>query len=252
MIETAIRDEIAILTMAHGKANAMSLEFCQALTERLEELRAEPAKAVVITGQGRIFSAGVDLIRLTEGGAAYVREFLPALNTMFAAVFTYSKPVVAAINGHAIAGGCVLAAACDKRLMAAGDGRIGVTELLVGVPFPPIAMEIMRNAAAPQHLEAMIFGGATYPPPDAAGLGIVDEVVGAEALLDRAIAVARTLAALSPLAFALSKRQTRQPSLERLAGVASHEIDTEATRIWEAPETLARVRAYVARTLKKS
>jgi enoyl-CoA hydratase/carnithine racemase len=252
MIETAIRDEIAILTMAHGKANAMSLEFCHALTARLEELRTAPAKAVVITGQGRIFSAGVDLLRLTEGGAAYVREFLPALNAMFAAVFAYPKPAVAAVNGHAIAGGCVLAAACDKRLMAAGDGRVGVTELLVGVPFPPIAMEIMRNAAAPQHLEEMIFGGATYLPQDAVGLGIVDEVVGAEALHDRAIAAARTLAPLSPAAFALSKRQTRQPSLERLASAASRNMDAEATRIWEAPETLARVRAYVARTLKKS
>jgi enoyl-CoA hydratase len=251
MIELATRNEIAILTMAHGKANAMSLEFCRALTAQLEELRTSPASAVVITGQGRIFSAGVDLIRLTDGGAGYVRDFLPALNAMFAAVFGYPKPVVAAVNGHAIAGGCVLAAAADRRLMAADGGRTGVTELLVGVPFPAVAMEIMRHAAAPQHLERLIFGGATYPPQEAQGLGIVDEVVGAEVLLDRAVAAARTLAALSPAAFALSKRQTRQGALERLASAASRDIDAEATRIWMAPETLERVRDYVARTLKK-
>jgi enoyl-CoA hydratase len=252
MIETATRDDIAILTMAQGRANAMSLEFCRALTARLEELRAAPTKAVMITGRGGIFSAGVDLIRLSEGGAGYVREFLPVLNAMFAAVFAYPKPVVAAVNGHAVAGGCVLAAAADRRLMAADGGRIGVTELLVGVPFPPIAMEIMRNAAAPQYLEEMIFGGATYLPREALGLGIVDEVVGADVLLDRALAAARMLAALSPAAFALSKRQTRQGALERLASAASRDLDAEVTRIWCAPDTLARVRDYVARTLRKS
>ena len=163
-----------------------------------------------------MFSAGVDLPRLLDGGAPYVREFLPALCTMFATVFSYPKPIVAAVNGHAIAGGCVLACACDKRLMARDGGRIGVTELLVGVPFPAIAMEIMRGAAAPQHFENLLFGGATYAPEEASGLGLVDEVVAPDALLERAVAGAQTLAALSPSAFALTKRQTRQPALERL------------------------------------
>ena len=206
----------------------------------------------MITGQGSIFSAGVDLPRLTDGGAPYVREFLPALNAMFAAVFAFPKPIVAAINGHAIAGGCVLAAACDRRLMAGDAGRIGVTELLVGVPFPPIAMEIMRTATAAHYFEDVIFGAATYTPQEAVGLGIVDAVVGADALLDRAVAAAQTLAALAPSAFELTKRQTRQPSFERLASPASRDIDAEAMRIWTAPDTIARVREYVARTLRKS
>ena len=208
---------------------------------------------MVITGQGRIFSAGVDLLRLSDGGAAYVREFLPVLNAMFAAVFSYPKPIVAAVNGHAIAGGCVLACATDKRLMAGDGGRIGVTELLVGVPFPPIAMEIMRNAAAPQYLEELIFGAATYLPHEAVALGVVDEVVvGADALLERAVAAAQTLAALSPSAFAMTKRQTPSAIFERLASAGSRDIDAEATKIWAAPDTLARVHDYVARTLKKS
>ncbi len=136
-----------------------------------------PARAVILTGTGRIFSAGVDLPRLIEGGVPYIREFLPALNAMLAAVFSYPKPVVAAINGHAIAGGCVLACAADRRLMAKDGGRIGVTELLVGVPFPAAAMEIMRHATAPQYFEHAIFSGATFTPEDAAMRGLVDEVV---------------------------------------------------------------------------
>ena len=251
MIELLHRGNVAVLQMAHGKANAMTTEFCQALTTRLEELRTSPASAVVITGTGRIFSAGVDLPRLLEGGASYIRAFLPALNAMFAAVFSYPKPVVAAINGHAIAGGCVLACAADRRLMAAEPGRIGVTELLVGVPYPAVAMEIMRHATAPQYFEDAIFGGATYTPGDGLTRGLVHEVVEPDLLLDRAVAVAQTLAALSPEAFALSKRQTRQPSFERLER-DGRRIDDDVTRIWCAHDTLDRINAYVTRTLRKS
>ena len=151
MIEIKHDDGIAVLTLTHGKANALDIEFCETLAGRFIELRGSDAKAVVVTGQGKIFSAGVDLIRLSEGGADYIRRFLPALHKLYDAVFYHPKPVVAAINGHAVAGGCVLACCADRRIMARESGRIGVTELLVGVPFPALAFEIVRFAVPPRH-----------------------------------------------------------------------------------------------------
>jgi enoyl-CoA hydratase len=118
MMQLTKRGRVAILTMAHGKANAMDLEFCADFTARLEECRAPDISALVITGQGRIFSAGVDLLRVVDGGADYVRAFLPALGRVLDALFSFEKPVVAAINGHAIAGGCILACAADRRFIA--------------------------------------------------------------------------------------------------------------------------------------
>ena len=247
MIELAEQDGVAVLRLAHGKVNAMSIEFCEALTARFAEISS--ARAVVMTATGRTFSAGVDLVRLLEGGAPYVRKFLPVLSNMFATVFSHPAPVVAAINGHAIAGGCVLACAADKRLMARNGGRIGVTELLVGVPFPPAAMEIMRCAAAPQLFAHAIFSGATYTPAEAVARGFIHDVVEPQALLERAVAAAKALAALPPKAFALTKRQIRAPALERMQ---SPELDAAIAQIWTAPETLERVRDYVARTLRKS
>jgi enoyl-CoA hydratase len=202
-----------------------------------------------MTATGRTFSAGVDLVRLLEGGAPYVRKFLPVLSNMFVTVFAHPAPVVAAINGHAIAGGCVLACAADKRLMARDSGRIGVTELLVGVPFPPAAMEIMRCAAAPRFFADAILSGATYTPAEAVAGGFIHDVVEPQALLERAVAAARALAALPPKAFALTKRQIHAPALER---IQSPELDAAIAQIWTAPETLARIRDYVARTLRKS
>jgi enoyl-CoA hydratase len=249
MIDLRTDDGIAVVTIAHGKANALDINLCEALVKCFEELRASDVRAVVITGQGRMFSAGVDLVRVSSGGADYVRKFLPILNRAFDAVFFLPKPVVAAVNGHAIAGGCVLTCCADRRLTARGGGRIGVTELLVGVPFPALAFEIVRAAVPARHLAEFTLGGATYDADEALGLGWVDEITEPDALI--AMAAARRLASLSPFAFAQTKTQMRQPVVERLerSGAA---VDKIAIEIWAAAETLDHVRNYVARTLKKA
>jgi len=237
--------------MQHGKANALDIEYCEALAVRFEALRSSDARAVVLTGQGKIFSAGVDLKRLAEGGSAYARQFLPALHKLYETVFFHPQPVVAAINGHAIAGGCVLACCADRRVMAHAAGRIGVTELLVGVPFPALAFEIVRHAVPSRYLTEFTLSGATYETGAALERGWVDEVAEPDALLADAVAIARELALLSPPAFAQTKQQLRQPVRERLAA-SGQPTDKAVTEIWAAPETLDHIRAYVERTLKKS
>jgi enoyl-CoA hydratase len=250
MIESATTDGVAVLSMQHGKANALDIEFCTALTDRFAALRTADVKAVVLTGTGKIFSAGVDLKRLSEGGAAYVRDFLPSLHRLYETVFFHPKPVVAAINGHAIAGGCILAACADRRVMARESGRIGVTELLVGVPFPALAFEILRFAVPARVLPEVTYSGATYATDAALERGWIDEVAEPPKLMQRALAAAQELAAISPAAFAQTKAQMRAPVAERFA-VSGAVTDKAVTDIWCAPETLARVRGYVERTLRK-
>jgi enoyl-CoA hydratase len=251
MIDIKTQAGIAVLTLTHGKANALDIELCEALTARFQELRNSDAKAVVVTGQGKIFSAGVDLIRLSEGGAAYVRKFLPALHKLYDTVFYHPKPVVAAINGHAIAGGCVLACCADRRIMTREGGRIGVTEMLVGVPFPALAFEIVRFAVPPRYLPEFTLSGATYETDTALQRGWIDEVAEPGELIEDAIAVAQELALLSPAAFAQTKMQIRQAVTERMAH-SGEATDKAVTAIWTAPETLRYIRDYVARTLKKN
>jgi len=251
MIKSDVIDGIAVLAMMHGKANALDIEFCNAMADRLIELRKSDAKAVVLVGQGRIFSAGVDLKRLSEGGAGYIRQFLPAMHRLFEAAFFHPKPVVAALNGHAIAGGCVLACCADRRIMARDVGRIGVTEILVGVPFPALAFEIVRSAVPSRYLPEFTLSGATYASDEAFQRGWVDEISEPEDLIEDAVAVARELSLLSPAAFAQTKMQIRQPVTERLQ-VSEEATDKTVTEIWTAPETLAYIRNYVAQILKKS
>lgn len=250
MIELLQRGDISIVTIAHGKANALDTELCEAIAGQFDKLRDASAKAVVLTGQGKMFSAGVDLVRLSEGGAPYVQRFLPALHKLFAAVFFFPKPVVAAINGHAIAGGCVLQACADKRIAVRDGGRIGVTELLVGVPFPALAFEIMRATTPPRYLADGMFSGATFAPDVALTRDLIDEVVEASALLDRAIAAAERMAALPPQAFAQTKQQLRQGALDALERHGKR-VDEAAMEVWTAPDTLAHIRDYVSSTFKK-
>lgn len=145
MLDLEERGGITIVRLAHGKVNALDVELLQAIEKTFSSLDSH--KAVVLTGAGRSLSAGVDLKRITDGGLEYVKVFRPALSAAIKSVFCHPGPVVAAVNGHAIAGGCVLAVACDVRLMA--GGTIGLSEMRVGVPFPGVPLEVMRHALGP-------------------------------------------------------------------------------------------------------
>jgi enoyl-CoA hydratase len=237
--------DVAVLRIDHGKGNTLDTDSCRELVLRLED--AEQARAVVLTGTGGIFSAGVDLKRLDEGGAPYVSEFLPLLSDALLAVFGCPRPVVAALNGHAVAGGAVLAAACDHRVL--GAGTIGVTELLVGVPFPLAALEILRCAYGTAPLPSLTYSGEVFGGEDALARGLADELAAPEEVLEHALGVATRLGELPAGPFAHTKAQIRQPFHERIAEYR-HSDDPEVERLWRSPETLAAVKSYVDKVLR--
>ena len=249
MIQREEHDGVRVLRMAHGKANALDLELLRALRSEMQALRDESVRAAVLTGTGAIFGAGVDLKRVLDGGAPYVAEFLPALEDALEAAFTVEKPLVAALNGHAIAGGYVLACACDRRILAAGSGRVGLPELHVGVPFPTLVMEILRACVAPPRLQELLLVGGTQLPDAALAAGLVDEVVPADGLLDAAVATARRLGSLSPPAYAMTKRRLRAPILKAWRELRG-DADAEIVAQWGSPVTLAAIRSFVEKTLR--
>jgi enoyl-CoA hydratase len=242
VIELERDGEVAIVRLAHGPVNAMDVELCDAVAAQFRALVTDPARAVVVTGKGRAFSAGADLRRFLAEGEPYARRFVPALNGMFRAVFELAKPVVAAVNGHAIAGGCVLAACADVTLMA--SGRIGVPELAVGVPFPRVAMEVVRFAVGDVTARRLMLGAQTYPVDEAVALGLVDEVVPVDDLLARAVGRARTPAtAVPPDTFAFTKQQLRRDACERMDRCADEDEGTLA--LWARRATDGWTAAYL-------
>jgi enoyl-CoA hydratase len=183
--------------MVRGKGNALHIDLVTALLDALDRLERSPARAGIITGQGNVFGAGVDLPALADCGADYVRRFVPLLQRFFQRLATFPKPLVAAVNGHAIAGGAIIMLASDQRLLARGTARIGLTEIRVGVLFPAWALEIVRFTTPPPHFATLITTGRTFLPEEALLRGLVDELVEPAHLVARAHAVAEELAALA-------------------------------------------------------
>ena len=229
-------DGVSIVRFDHPPVNALDLDLLDDIIVTMRGLTG-PA---VITGAGRCFSAGVDLHAIVDGGAEYTDRFMTSLSAAFLAVFDHPAPVVAAVNGHAIAGGCVFAMAADVRLMSAGT--IGLTELAVGAMFPMSAMEICRHAMGPSVTQAML-GAGTVEASTAAALGWVDEVVTEDELLPRATALARELAGYAPDTYAMTKQQLHRPA--RTAIEAGAETDEVVRASWMSWQTHERIAGYL-------
>jgi enoyl-CoA hydratase len=250
MVEFEERGVVAILRMVRGKGNALNLELVKALVDALDQLERSTARAGILTGQGNVFGAGVDLPALVAGGADYVRHFLPLLQRGFERLATFPRPLVAAVNGHAIAGGAIFMLACDQRLLARGTVRVGLTEIRVGVKFPAWALEIARFATPPEHFATLVCTGRTWQPEEALARGLVDELVEPERLLDRARAVGEELAAIPPATFTATKLAVRRPLIEAARRQAAL-TDAAVLEQWCAPETLRQVAAFAEQTIKR-
>jgi len=249
VIERKDTDGIRVLKLAHGKVSAMDIELGEAFAAEMADAASAPINAVIVTGSGSTFSAGVDLYRVIKEGPEYGRRFLPVLDAFLRAALTLPKPMVAAINGHAIAGGCILAAACDYRIMVEGGGRIGIPELAVGVAFPALPLQIMAARLADGPLRDLVFTARTVQIDEARALGLVDEKCPAGMLMDRAFEVARKMASIPAGAFALAKEAFYTPVLERTRELAA--LDARVIQTWTEQHTYDTIRAYLEKTVGK-
>jgi len=244
-IEVTHSGPVAQVRLARGKVNAIDAELAEELVAVLGTLGPDDAVgAVVLSGAGSAFCAGVDLRRVVEEDDAYAVRLVGALRDMFEGLFSFPKPTVAAVHGAAVAGGCILACACDRRLLGAG-ARIGATELAVGVAFPVSALEVLRHACGAR-TEDVVTGARLLGADEALAAGLVHEVLDPDALSGRALAVAGELAAIAPPAFRLAKEQLRRPALERM-GRDRAAVDDEAARVWASAATRRRLREQLER-----
>jgi enoyl-CoA hydratase len=233
-LETA--DGVTIVRFDNAPVNALDLDLLEVIIASMHRVEGP----VVITGAGRAFSAGVDLRALADGGADYAGRFVEALSEAFLAIYDHPAPVVAAINGHAIAGGCVLAMCADVRLMS--GGTIGLTELAVGVPFPVAALEICRDGMGITAARAAL-QAKTIDADTALARGWIDAVVPKDELLSQALAAARELGQYSPAAYAATKKQLHKPV--RAAVDAGTTTDENVRASWISEETRDRLNGFL-------
>ncbi len=248
MFEINDSENIRTIQFAHGKVNAMDLEFCQGLIAQMDDATNSNCAAVIIEGNGRVFSAGVELKRLIGEDLDYFEQFIIALETVFEKLFLFPKPLIGNINGHAIAGGCVMACCTDSKITH-DRARIGVPELRVGVPFPSLGLEIMRFGTAPQFFRPMINIGATYSGDNALAAGLADELVDAEKLHERAMAIAKEMTLVPAEVFALTKQQLRIPAVRNIQ-TGEAQFREQILNLWRSDQVRETIQEYVKATLK--
>jgi enoyl-CoA hydratase len=178
-----------------------------------QELAADPPPAVVLTGREGFFSAGADLKVAPTLDAEGQRGMVEGINKIFAGWYGFPRPVVAAVNGHAIAGGLILALCADYRV-GSREGRYGLTELKAGLPYPSVAMAIVRAELNGPAARRLVLGADLVDAEVVRDAGGFDEVAEPDDVLHRATEVARALSALPSEAYGKVKSQLRSPVLE--------------------------------------
>ncbi len=233
----------------HGRANAIGPGLLAEVGSVLSEAEAS-GRPLVLTGTGRFFSAGLDLAGLPNGGSPEDRDelgaFVDDFDEVLERLFLLPCPTVAAVNGHAVAGGAILAAACDVRIGAAGDYRVGVSEGRIGVVFPATAFEILRAAVVPARAAEVLLRGRLGVPEEALADGFLHELAPPEALLGRALERAGELGALPRLAYSHTKRELREEFAER-ARARRAERREQFLDSWFSAESRARREAVLKR-----
>lgn len=249
MFDTSMEGAVATVRMNVGAVNAMDRDALDALLATFQQIDADPAvHAVVLTGNDRAFCAGVDLRRILDGGEEYTRPFVEVLGRAILAPLRVHQPVVAAVNGHAVALGALLAAACDH-VVCTDDprARIGLAELNVGVAFPTGAIEVARRRLG-VNLGRAVWLAELFGAEDALRLGFVDEVVPADQVLSRATEIATGLGAVPATTRQLTHEQLVRDVEDAIAS-RGPDWDRRVADLWCSDEGRAAVRGFVGRTL---
>jgi enoyl-CoA hydratase len=221
--------------------NALNLALLRSILARLDE---HEGRALLLRGELGTFSAGVDLKEVLSLDEAGMREFLGLLDVVCGRLFHWTAPTVALIEGHAIAGGCVLALACDVRVAhAAPETRVGLTEVAVGVMFPPAVWKLVTHRIPPHSRDQVLLGAALHTPRRAKELGLVDEVVDEAG--PRARSLIRTMARYDPAVFARTKAMLHAGVMDVDEAETARFLD-EVAPAWTSPELRARLSAFLS------
>ena len=232
-------DGISTLRLNRGKVNALNDCVVDQLRAHLQRLESDPeVRSIILTGFGRFFSFGFDIPELISFSKEQFVGYLENFADLYRYLFLYPKPVVAALNGHAIAAGCMLALACDYRVMVIGKARISLNEIGFGSSVFAGSTEMLRFWVGSGNATTILYSGAMYAAEEAKSLGLVHDVTTEENHMIVARQAASDLASKHSPAFASIKSLLRRPIADLMLRRERESI-TEFAEIWYSEATWA-------------
>jgi 3,2-trans-enoyl-CoA isomerase len=246
MLKVTDHDGVRELRLDRPPANALRADLLIGLRSALEVAPAEGAGAVVLSGAPGFFSAGLDVPHLMQREYGEAMATFEALFALMRALCTSPVPVVAALTGHATAGGAVIALFCDYRVMAEGRFKVGLNEVQVGLPIPRVILAALERLVGPRAAERLCVEARLVDPREAERLGLVDRVVPAADVVLASLEWCKEVLALPPTAMNRTRMLARSqllPAFEELAGV----VPPEFSETWASEETQAAMHALVER-----
>ncbi|HWN99344.1 MAG TPA: enoyl-CoA hydratase/isomerase family protein [Blastocatellia bacterium] len=243
---TTNRDhELLIVTLGRAKANPLNAAMVEELIAALESATGDDVRGVVLASdRPKFFSSGFDVSEVFQYDRERMTEFFGRFINLYESILLLPKPVVAAVSGHAYAGGAVLALACDSRIMAEGEFGFALNEVNLGVVVPSGFIRMATAAVGARNAREIILEGKPLSPARALEMGLADSVVKPEAVLDRAIARARELAAKPPMAFGAVKRLFLEAS-GHSAAFSDRLTLSQFVEHWFSPEATERKEALI-------
>ena len=238
-VKVQTNDGIATVVIKRGKVNALNGEVVDELRDSFKALEADPdTGAIVLTGYGNFFSFGFDVPEFLSFTKEEFTDYLINFTDLYTYLFLYPKPVVAALNGHTIAGGCMVALACDTRVMVDGKGKISLNEIAFGSSVFAGSTEMLRFSIGSANAAKVLYSGAMYSAEEAMRFGLVQAVFTEEDLMVQARRIAADLASKHMPAFASIKALLRKPIAEYMMKRERESI-REFVGIWYSEETWA-------------
>lgn len=250
-ISTSVKDRLAIITLNRGKSNSLNREMVTELQDMLHNIENDDnIGGVVITGKENFFSAGLDLIELYHYNEEEARSFWNLFLNFSAKITAFKKPLIAAINGHSPAGGCVIALACDARVMAEGKYIIGLNEVPVGIIVPNSIFSLYSFWLGQSNAYRNLLEGKLFSPEEALNIGLVDEVVKPESIMTAAERKARKYMAFEANTWQQSKLNLRKDIIAATSADQSKDLEIMLKQWW-SPSTRAILKSLIDNLQKK-
>ncbi len=241
LVDVIERDGIAVVSLHRPPANAFAPDLVSRLRAVLRE--SAGAKALVLTsGNPKFFSAGWDLPLISALDRTAMKDYLEGYCDLVREIFLTPAPFVAALPGHAIAGGLIVAAAADERYAAQGPARFGLSEVALGVPLPACCLELFRYVIGARPMERLAASAENMPSESALAIGLLDRVVPAADLLDSALERVRHLARGSASAYAEVKRRARAEAVARFDAARQDDLFLD---FWFSADARERIAALI-------